>query len=121
MITFRKIIPLFAGAAAALTPFIASAADPKGENVKTIVQNIVSVAGLLITLMMILSIVVLGWGIIRLIIAAGNPDAVKKAKGVIIWGIIGIAVFVSLFGLIEFIKTYFGITETGALKPPEVK
>ena len=119
MSRFLKISPLLA-IGYSLVPVLVSAAAPS-DVVKPIVNQALDVSRILITLMMVLSVVVLGWGIVRLILAAGNPDAVKKAKGVIIWGIIGIAVFVSLFALIEFIQSYFGVTEEGVIKPPTIQ
>ena len=87
-----------------------------------IAANVLQLAQLTVTIVFVLAIVVFGWGIVKFIAAAGNPDEIKKAKSFLVWGVVGMMVGASIFGLVDFIQRYFGI-EPGRLiiTPPEVR
>ena len=108
---FKSVLPSLA-LTTTLLPFIASA---QVDNVSSIARNILNLSYILVTIVFVLSIVVFGWGIVRFIFAAGDQAAVTKAKGHIYWGVIGIGVGASIYGLILFLQTYFGVS-SGQLK-----
>ncbi len=62
----------------------------------------------LITLLFILATVVFMWGIIRYVINGGNADAAGKAKTIILWGIIGMALMLGAWGIVNIICGFFG-------------
>jgi len=63
----------------------------------------------IVTILFVLAIAVFAWGIVKMILAAGDPEKVKEARGIIIWGVIAIAVLASLFGLVTYLRTVFGV------------
>ena len=74
-----------------------------------------------VSIVFTLALIMFAWGIVKLITAAGDPEKLKAAKGHIIWGIIGMTVLASLFGLITFLQTYFGITgQSGTIPIPGI-
>lgn len=75
-----------------------------------IIINLTGTMKFILILVMTMALVVFVWGIVKLIAAAGNPQEITKAKGIITWGIIGLAVMASLLGIIEIIQIYFGIS-----------
>jgi len=85
---------------------------------QTIVNNITGLARLVITLLFVLAFLIFVWGAVKLIVASGDPEAIKKAKGFMWWGVISMAVLASVFGLVTFLQSYFGITGAGALTVP---
>ncbi|MEK7561079.1 MAG: hypothetical protein AAB539_03935 [Patescibacteria group bacterium] len=73
----------------------------------------------LILLLLLIAIVVFSWGVVKLIAAAGSPEQIRKAKGILWWGIIGIAVMASIMGIINFLQMAFGISGTGIINVPQ--
>ena len=50
------------------------------------------------------------WGLARFIVSSGNGDAKALAEGrqFMIWGIVGLFILVSFWGIIQFLSTQFG-------------
>lgn len=66
-----------------------------------------------------LCLVVFGWGIVKFIASAGNEEELKKAKGILWWGVIGLFALASVVGIIEFFQRYFGIRGVQIIDPPQ--
>ncbi|MDZ4299927.1 MAG: hypothetical protein U1A26_03340 [Candidatus Sungbacteria bacterium] len=62
----------------------------------------------IITLLFSLATVVFMWGIIAYVINGGNADRAGKAKTVILWGIIGMALMLGAWGIVRIICGFFG-------------
>jgi len=76
---------------------------------------------LVIKLLSVLAVAVFFWGIVKFILAAGNPEKLKAAKGLIIYGLIGIFVLVSFWGIIAFMQNaVFGGAPPSTLPMPRV-
>lgn len=48
------------------------------------------------------------WGIARFIKSAGSEKEIKDSKNLIIWGVVGLFVLVTIWGIISFLKGEFG-------------
>lgn len=110
-----RIAPVLVVAALAL-PFIAFAAAIGGnavDNVTPVANSVLATVQVLVTVVFTLSIVAFGWGIVQFIFAGGDPAGIAKAKAFLLWGVIGMAVMASIFGLIGFLRTYFGVAGGG--------
>ena len=59
------------------------------------------------------------WGVARFIKSAGNETEVKQSKQFLIWGIVGLFVLVSIWGIIVFLRKEFGFE--GTLLIPQIK
>lgn len=58
-------------------------------------------------------------GVARFIKAAGNEKEVKDSKNIIIWGVIGMFVLFTIWGIISFLKSEFGFgSEVGIPQIP---
>ena len=115
---FNRIVPAFTIIAIAL-PLIASAAAQ--DIVTPIANNVLSLVRVLVLIVFVLAIVAFGWGIVQFIFAGGDPTTIGKAKSFLLWGVIGMAVMASLFGLITFLQQYFGVNSGGLnVLPPIV-
>lgn len=95
---------------------IAWAEDSK---IKTILVNTIDMVRLATELVWILTLIVFGWGIVKLIAAAGSPEKLKEAKGIIWWGIIGMFILASIIGIIVFVQEYFGIHGVQIIDVPQ--
>jgi len=99
----------------ALAPLTALAAF---ENIVTIVEGIQNVMDLIIPLFMIVAVAVFLWGIIKYITAGGDTEKEKAARGYIIYGLIGIFVMISFWGIMTFIRNALGVgAETSGTLP----
>ncbi len=105
--------------AAALFPFSVLAASPSAEGVNTILNNILGASTILIQILITLAVLTFGWGIVKLIFAASDPKQVENAKGILLWGVIGIAVMASMTGIVAFLQTYFGVSGNDTIKVPQ--
>jgi len=100
--------------------FAQAQGEPNAIQTNTIINNITAGARLVITFLFVLALLVFVWGMVKLIIAAGDPEKIGEAKGFILWGLVGMAVLASVFGLVTFIQSYFGVTGNGTFKIPNV-
>lgn len=111
--TVRRNAPML-GIAAVMLPFTAYASQI--NDILTAMQGTI---GIILQIVMTLGLVVFIWGIVKLIAAAGNPQKIKEAKGIILWGIIGVAIMAMITGIIAFIQTYLGIPGGGSITVPQ--
>ncbi len=74
----------------------------------------------LIPLIFTLATLVFFWGVVQYVI--NGDDAEKKSKGrdFMIWGIIGLSVMISVWGLVGIVTKTFGIKPAGYLIPQVV-
>lgn len=107
---FSRIAPALA-VVAITVPFVALA--QANDLVTPIANNILKTVTVLSTVVFVLAVVAFGWGIVQFIFAGGDPAALGKAKSFLLWGVIGMAVMASVFGLTKFMQTYFGVQEGG--------
>lgn len=107
-------------AGAVLLPLVV-AAQGATDKITPVAQNLLTALNVVVTIVFVLAVVVFGWGIVQLIIAAGDPAKIKQARQFIWWGIIGIAVLASIWGIIQFLQGYLGVGGgTQPIKPPGV-
>lgn len=112
----RHLVPALAATTVLALPVIAFAAAIGGnavDNVTPIANSLLATAQVLVTIVFTLSIVAFGWGIVQFIFAGGDPAGIAKAKAFLLWGVIGMAVMASIFGLIGFLRSYFGVAGGG--------
>ena len=95
-----------------ILPLVASA-QSSGQ-ITGILNNVLANARTIITILFVFATLVFLWGLISFIAKGDNPDAQKKAKSVMTWGIIGLAVMGSAWGLTLILTQYFGV-ESGAI------
>lgn len=52
------------------------------------------------------------WGVARYIKSAGNEKEVKDSKNLLIWGVVGLFVMMTIWGIIAFVRGEFGDSTT---------
>lgn len=63
----------------------------------------------LINLLFVLATVVFLWGVIRYVIGSqGDPKNLDAGKKIMFWGIIGMAIMASAWGIVKIICRFFG-------------
>ena len=122
MSTFSSYVRRGAVIAASLAiPGAALAQDTK--KLEGAVTGILTIVNTGVTIMFVLAVLVFGWGVVKYIMSAGNPDGEKEARGFLWWGVIGIAVLAFVFGIIQYAATYFGVSTAGGgtIKIPKIE
>lgn len=78
-------------------------------------KNLTEVIGLftdiglaIVPLLAAIAFLVFVWGVAKFIRAAGNEKALADSKNLLIWGVIGLFVLVSIWGIIAFLQSEFG-------------
>ncbi len=82
-----------------LLPGIALAAD-----LDTLLNALISVVQTIIPVIMGLAVLVFFWGIVKFINHAGDEKAVEEGKSLMLWGMVGLFVMVSLWGILGYFQ-----------------
>ncbi len=83
--------------------------DPLGHApITTIIGRVISA---LLGLSGAVALLVFVWSGILMIVAAGNPERIKKAKSSLVWATIGLVVIFTAYTLVA---TLIGVLSTGA-------
>jgi len=90
-----------------LLPFIVFAQ----ANVDTLLGRISVWINDALPILMSLAVLLFVWGVVVYIFNAGNEEKRKQARGYMIWGVIGLFVIVSVWGLVSFIGSSTGINQ----------
>ncbi len=91
-------------------PFFVNAQILPLNNVQQIVWGIRDVVRLLGPIVYSLSIIFFFWGLGKYALSSGNPKSVEEGKGIMVWGVIAIAVMTSIYGLVAFLQVTFGVS-----------
>ena len=110
----------FIYAAITFAPVLALAQTAGTTNIENIVKGIGKIINLIIPIMFALALVYFFWGLIKFIRSAGDPKAAAEGKGIMIYGIIAIAIMISIYGLVNWLATTLGVTQTGNVVLPTV-
>lgn len=89
------------------------------SQINQIIVNLIGTAKLVLALLFVLALLVFVWGIVKFIVAASNPEQLKKARGILWWGVIGMFVLASVFGTVVAIQVYFGIAGDAPIPIPQ--
>ena len=96
-------------------PFLVGAvADPT-----KLTAPLIKVGGVLNTvigILFVLATVIFLWGVIQFIASSGSEEGRKKAKGIMTWGIIGLAVMAAAWGVANILISFFGVS-SGRITP----
>jgi hypothetical protein len=99
-------------------PAMALAADLSGIN--SLVVQAGRIVAQLIPIMFALAIVWFFWGLVTFLRNAGDEKAQQAAKGQMIWGVVAIAVMVSIYGLVNWLRSTLGIGAETSIPLPTV-
>lgn len=106
----KKVVKIVAGSLWAL-PFMAFAQNV--NYISNLLSDAKSLLDQLVVLLISLAVVWFIWNVIRYTMS-DDEEKKGKAKGQMIWGIIAIAVIVSIWGLVAILQGIFGVNTQGA-------
>ena len=78
------------------------------------------IIGKIIPIVFALAIIYFFWGIVQFIRGAGDPKKASEGKSIMIYGVIAIAVMVSLYGIVTWLQDTLGINTTATIILPTV-
>jgi hypothetical protein len=112
----KKIVKIVVGSLWAL-PFMAFAQNVpnigKGSYLGTLVDQAKALLDQLVVFLIALAVVWFIWNVIKYTMA-GDEEGKENAKKQMIWGIIAIAVIVSIWGLVAILQNLFGVSTQSA-------
>lgn len=91
-------------------PFVASAAAI--GTIGDLIGVFTSIINGLMPFIVALAVLYFIWGVFQFVAAAGDEEARSSGRDKMIYGIIGIFVMVSVWGLVNLLKGTFGVTNT---------
>ncbi len=108
--------------AMSLLPVLAFAggANQTLGNVTTLVQGAGNILKLLIPMAFALAIIYFFYGVAKYIGKGGDPKAQEEGKNIMIYGVIGIAVMASVYGIVAYLQSTVGITPGTTINVPTV-
>ena len=112
----KKTLLALSSGSIALFPLLASAQS----TITSIVNTLSNIINQLIPLLLALALLAFFWGLIKYIWNSGNAEAQDSGKNIMIAGIVGLFVMVSIWGIVGIIANTFGIQTGGPQKPPTV-
>lgn len=110
----KKIGTLMAGASLLALPLVTSAQLATGGNAGQF-QNVFSgltafISSTLLPFLMALAFLAFVWGMFKFfIVGGGNEEEKEKGKSLMIWGILGFILIISLFGIVNLFATSLGV------------
>lgn len=68
-----------------------------------------------VPLLFAVAMVVFIWGVVQFIQGSDNEEKREKGRNFMLWGILGLAVMASVWGLVAIFRGSFGITDTNSV------
>lgn len=90
-------------------PLVAVAQTTLDSLLPRVQNTLTSIIGILF----IIATIIFIWGVIQFIVKAGDEAGRAKAKGIMTWGIIGLAVMVAAWGVVTLLVNYFSVGGKG--------
>ena len=89
------------------------------RDLQTFICKIGDILNIIVPILIALGVVIFIWGVLTYVIAS-DEEAKSAGRNRIIWGIIGLAVIVGLWGLVRILTNTFGVQNTGEITFPTV-
>ncbi len=74
----------------------------------SILDMFINIAQRLIPLLGAIAFLIFVYGVARFIRSAGSEKELQNSKNIIIWGIVGLFILMSVWGIISFLRSEFG-------------
>lgn len=99
-----------------LSAFIPVVSFSAGEGLKSLLDSLRDLMSKIVPLIFGLSVIYFMWGLSQFILHdAGNEKTREDGKKKMLWGLVALFVFVSIFGILNFISKTTGIQQGGVL------
>jgi uncharacterized membrane protein HdeD (DUF308 family) len=99
------------GALVGLLPVV-SFAQQQVTNLEDAVDFIYYLINLAFPVLIAIAVFVIVWGIFQFVLKAGDEEARKTGRSLILWGVIGIFLMLSVWGLVNIVKNTISFEDT---------
>ncbi len=105
-----RVLPKIATLAVLCAPILVYAADSGSgcptppQDFKCLTESFTGVLGYAVYFLVASALLVFLWGVAKYILAAGAEDKLKEGKEMIIYGLIGLTVMLSVWGLVGILR-----------------
>ncbi len=89
-------------------------------NLSTLVSQFGDIIEKVIPIVFAIAIIYFFWGLVVFLRAAGDPKAQEAGRNQMIWGVVAIAVMLSVYGLVYWLQQNLGVTNNNTINPPTV-
>lgn len=86
--------------------------------ISDVITNITQIINTLVPLVIAIGVLLFLIGVVNYIRAGDDEEKRKNSRNMMIYGIIGLFVMVSIWGLVALLNNTFGIEKTGITIPP---
>ena len=112
----KKVLPFVIG----FLPLVVLA-QIQGNNVQSVIVDVEDfITTYVIPLIIGLAVLWFIWGVFSFIRAAGDEEGRKKGRDMMIWGIVGIAVMISVWGLVNLLSNSVRLNNAPPINLPQV-
>jgi hypothetical protein len=91
-------------------PTVAFAQTNTITDVNGVTAKLVGIGNVVIYLLVSLGVIFIVWNIVMFLIKGGDPEARGAARGNVVWGIVGLAIILSIWGLVNILTGTFKTT-----------
>lgn len=82
----------------------------KTEGIKGIIDWFTDIGLKVIPLLGAIAFLIFVWGVARFIKSAGSEKEIKDSKNLLIWGVVGLFILITIWGIITFLRSEFGFS-----------
>jgi hypothetical protein len=86
----------------------------------TIVADIYALVKGIIPIIFAIAIIYFFWGLVVFLRGAGDPKVQEAGRNQMIWGIVAIAVMLSIYGIVGWLQTTLGVGTTTTVTLPQL-
>lgn len=112
----KKIFIRLSSLAVVATPFTAFA-DTGTNGLFSFFNTVSALINQILPIIISLTLLVFLWGIFLFVMSGADMDKRAEARGYILWGIIALAVMVSVWGLVNLLRTSISLNNTPISAP----
>lgn len=107
----------FASIIVSLSPVLALAQTAPVTDVNTLTEKLVGIGNIVLYLLIALAVIFIIWNIVMAMVKGSDPAAKSEAMKSVGWGIVGLAIAVSVWGLVNILTGTFRTTPTNQAIP----
>lgn len=78
------------------------------SNVNDVTSKLTSIGNTFVTLLISFAVIYIIYNVVRYLIASGDPEKRKEGGMGILWGVVGLFVILSIWGLVAILTNTFG-------------
>lgn len=92
-----------------LAAFAVTTADVGSDNIADLINQLNTVINTIIPFLVGLAVLIVIWGVFNYISGAGDEEKRAQAKQYIVWGVVGVFIMLSIWGLVNVLVNSFAL------------